>query len=1264
MFKNYSILIILSIVFSFQLYAQSPLEVFTEENYGGSSQQYVIHTIHQSLGAFDNNIKSFTLQQGYMATFATNTDGTGYSRVFRADDANLEVTNLETESPFFNETISFIRVMALNDFVTKKGWAGWIADEVEALNASWRYDWSAGGAGNSTLEYVPIKQNLHWPGWNEIENKANVTHVLGYNEPDREDQSNMELETVIDNWKYYYKSGLRVGAPAYSDPYNGLWGFMAEAEANNFRVDYIPIHSYWSVDQQDWSWRLDNVYEAFGRPIWITEWNNGANWTNEAWPSGNRLATDANVQKQLADITSIVNILESKPYVERYSFYNAVEDCRSAVLIINDCWKTNNPDWENYTWLDDAYVISTWTDGCGENTKVLTPVGEYLRNRTSAKAYNPAAEYIPTWTPFEENLSYSISENFQNVVLEWEGLNGELVNSYVVERRLSGETSWSSFYNSTDYTVLSAADALPSYALYQLKTIGKDNTETTSAQIAISISSIIEASPVSAKKIDINWTGVENALSYNVKRATESEGTYQLVASNVSGTTFQDVDLDSGTTYYYKVWPVNTGGESGYSSPEAIATTFTLETPNVSVSNILVGSGDNQVKLKWNFIDDVQFEVKRSDAQSGPFILVGTTGFEENSYSDATVTNGNTYYYMVSAFNDAGTSPDSNVAIANPNLGQHLYYDFNEVYSASPYDKWGLFDATLQSAVSSATGIGGGGINLTGDDESYMQIENGIVNDLTDFTISTWVNLNSSSNWSRIFDFGTGATTNMFLTPQNGSSGTYRFAIKYNNGAEQQINTSITPTLNTWKHVAITMSGTVGVMYIDGVEVGRKEDFSLTPSSMGVTTQNYIGKSQYADPLLDGAIDEFRVYNQALTAQDVLDLFGEDLSMPDECPFTLLYSDKTNLTPDPEMNAFNSYEGWGAANQVLETTDTYCGANSMKLNGTCSTSLNVTINWEANSVYRVKFAAKTVGGTAKVGFTNTDGADAYVFNNSDWDIVDYTFTTGANAASGLIFINSCESETATETLIDNYELYKISDAVVNENDEDCSFVPLYDNETNLASNRACDNLSLWQGWGNREVVTDNVDAHCGDYLKLTTNGCNAALDINPVDWAPNATYRLHVYIKTIGGSIGFMANNVDPNVVETFDTGGEWQLIDYTFATGDSPSASFISFNGCDGGSPDGTEVWIDDYQLYRTDTILGVSDFSSTNSAHVRAIGDKVYISNVTSKTEVKIYSLTGALVKSINTKTDTGFNFKSGLWIAILKTEAGKKAVKLLVK
>ena len=82
------------------------------------------------------------------------------------------------------------------------------------------------------------------------------------------------------------------------------------------------------------------------------------------------------------------------------------------------------------------------------------------------------------------------------------------------------------------------------------------------------------------------------------------------------------------------------------------------------------------------------------------------------------------------------------------------------------------------------------------------------------------------------------------------------------------------------------------------------------------------------------------------------------------------------------------------------------------------------------------------------------------------------------------------------------------------------------------------------------------------------------------------------------------------------------------------------------------------------SDFTLGIDEKASVVSTDVYAIGDRIYVSNVKSTSEVKIYSITGALVKSFKTNEDTNFNFKSGLWIATIKTFEGAKSVKLLTK
>jgi len=150
----------------------------------------------------------------------------------------------------------------------------------------------------------------------------------------------------------------------------------------------------------------------------------------------------------------------------------------------------------------------------------------------------------------------------------------------------------------------------------------------------------------------------------------------------------------------------------------------------------------------------------------------------------------------------------------------------------------------------------------------YADIDDGITQSLTgSYTIETWVNMSSVSSWMRIFDFGAGTSTYMFLTPR-ASNGYVRFAITTNGGAnEQQINTTTTFPLNEWVHVAITynQSSTTGTLYVNGQVAGTNTSMTIKPSDLGLTTQNYLAKSQYADPYLNGKIDEFRIWSEALS---------------------------------------------------------------------------------------------------------------------------------------------------------------------------------------------------------------------------------------------------------------------------------------------------------------------------------------------------------------------------------------------------------------
>ncbi|HUN32893.1 MAG TPA: beta-L-arabinofuranosidase domain-containing protein [Trebonia sp.] len=172
--------------------------------------------------------------------------------------------------------------------------------------------------------------------------------------------------------------------------------------------------------------------------------------------------------------------------------------------------------------------------------------------------------------------------------------------------------------------------------------------------------------------------------------------------------------------------------------------------------------------------------------------------------------------------------------------------------------------------VSWGPGKFGGALTLSGTGQ-YVELPAGLVASLTDFTVATWVNPAANTEWSRIFDFGTGTTAYMFLTVNAGTGP--RFSITTSgSGGEQQLNYGTRLPVGTWSHVAVTLSGGTATLYVNGTAVASNASVTLTPASLGSTGNTWIGRSQFGDPDLDGSVDEFQVYSRALSAAEVASL--------------------------------------------------------------------------------------------------------------------------------------------------------------------------------------------------------------------------------------------------------------------------------------------------------------------------------------------------------------------------------------------------------
>jgi hypothetical protein len=199
-----------------------------------------------------------------------------------------------------------------------------------------------------------------------------------------------------------------------------------------------------------------------------------------------------------------------------------------------------------------------------------------------------------------------------------------------------------------------------------------------------------------------------------------------------------------------------------------------------------------------------------------------------------------------------------------------LTNDWSAFYplNADAHEQLGLYDGTLQNGAAVTNEPGRGNVLGLDGVSQYGRLPNPAANAST---FAGWVKWNGGGDWQRVFDFGNGTNRYLFLSPR-ALGGKMRFAITASgSGAEQQINAATAMPTGSWCHVAVTLDGAKGLLYLNGLPVGTNASLSLRPWQT-LARSNYLGKSQWPDPLFNGEIGSFRVFGRALSGTEIRDL--------------------------------------------------------------------------------------------------------------------------------------------------------------------------------------------------------------------------------------------------------------------------------------------------------------------------------------------------------------------------------------------------------
>ncbi|MET7476582.1 family 43 glycosylhydrolase [Streptomyces sp. NPDC005648] len=211
-----------------------------------------------------------------------------------------------------------------------------------------------------------------------------------------------------------------------------------------------------------------------------------------------------------------------------------------------------------------------------------------------------------------------------------------------------------------------------------------------------------------------------------------------------------------------------------------------------------------------------------------------------------------------------------------------LRYDFDETSGNIAVDSSGHgYHGTYVRTPDFGTGVHGGSFRMSGDSATspYVKIPNGVLRNADSVTVSAYAKWKGGQSFQWLFGLGPDSDKYLFTTPSNGGSSLYSAITKASWSAESKLTGGSRLTPGEWHHVTVTLDGSTGtmVLYSDGVEVARTTT-TIKPSELYDANKDYsgyIGRSLYsADPYFGGEVDDFRIYDRALSAAEVMELSG------------------------------------------------------------------------------------------------------------------------------------------------------------------------------------------------------------------------------------------------------------------------------------------------------------------------------------------------------------------------------------------------------
>ncbi|WP_281309924.1 LamG-like jellyroll fold domain-containing protein [Flavobacterium flavigenum] len=505
----------------------------------------------------------------------------------------------------------------------------------------------------------------------------------------------------------------------------------------------------------------------------------------------------------------------------------------------------------------------------------------------------------------------------------------------------------------------------------------------------VNFTNVVSTEVPPASSLKINWIdGAINEDNYIVERSENGTDFNVIATLGANTTSYNDSGLLPNTQYYYRVKAKNSAESSVYETASVITPPIpsapvkaSAPNPATGLTNIQLTSGN--LSLKWSGSTNtttyaVYFGTDPLNlAKLADVAYVAAPTYQLTGLSPAV-----TYYWRIDASNAKGTITGDvwNFRALTPELVGHWPFkeaagEGQQIEDISGYGNNGQLDAAFDNSNVRVAGKENNAIDFATLTPNKLMVsvpnQDNILFDKNSFTVSFWMKADASlipagstlssyilCKGSITKNTTTGATGRRFNVEIK--SNQLRFAID-DDKTKTELASSLAATsyfTGNWVNVIIMRDVTASKLriYTNGVFTNEKTDATGTAVGIGEATDLVIGNIGALELFANttpapykGLFDELKIFNYALTATEITQLYNQTLLSNDK--FTQNKVSGTVYPNPAKEKIFISIPGYKQSYVTATLSDV-----------TGKIILKEKISSDGNGVFKLNIANKKVSG--------------------------------------------------------------------------------------------------------------------------------------------------------------------------------------------------------------------------------------------------------------------------------------------------------------